>query len=82
MYRDGDIQAYMIQQIHQISTGGKKKGRVPRPERKPVTKKPITTVKLGMAARIRVGDNVIRKTTNNFHWSNMFGQKDSQEEVT
>ena len=55
MFKDGDIMDYMIQQTHQILTGGKKKGRVPRPERKSTTNKRTSKIRLGEAARVAPG---------------------------
>jgi hypothetical protein len=63
MYKSTEIMRYMVEQVHQISTNGKKRGRTPRPERQPVTKKP-TSIKLGEAARVAPGVLRYRYNTN------------------
>lgn len=78
MYDDRDIRDYYNQAVQQKSTNDKRKRGcitgVMTERIKDISGQKKHKVSLGQAARIRVSPDVVRRTNNNFNWSNMFGQ--------
>ena len=83
MYDDRDIRDYYNQAVQKIKTNDKRKRSyvtgVMTERIMDISGRKERKVPLGQAARIRVSPNVVRRTNNNFRWSNMFGQTNFRE---
>lgn len=78
-YSDAEIRDHYNQAVQKIKTHDKRKrgcvtgAMVDRV--KDLSGRMKNKIPLGEAVRVQISDRVIRRTHNNFDWSNMFGQK-------